>query len=147
MDANLVGIHITIFSFILMVLLWLLQFQHDKNKQKQEFQRVQLALLNRRNKCFYVFRLFYSQLLRDGECEDIVQFNVPSKIKMIELGYNQLFSKTLTKLIDDFISDAITHKLRERHNKYDEANKLFDTFINRIKIIEELFNEESRVIV
>ena len=146
MDINLVGIHITVFSFILMILLWLLQHRKDKITMQREYTQLQLTLLNKRNACFMVFRLFYSQMLKNGVCEDIIQFSLPSKVKLIELGYNQLFSVKLVGLIDALMDDALTHRTHHEMQRFDKETELFNTFIDKIKIIESQFIIESRVI-
>ena len=146
MDINLVGINITVASFILVVLLWLAQHHKDQRTLRHEYTQLQLKLLDRRNNCFMVFREFYAQLYRNYECEDIIQFDVPSHQQLIVLGYEQLFSPKLVTLIDEFLNDAKKQKIYQKNGNYDESYKLYNELIDRVMIIEKQFILESRLI-
>ena len=145
MHLDMYSFILTIVSIFIMILIWKLQQDNDKKKRKQDSIKIQLSLLNRRNACFLVFRQFYSQLNQEGVCENTVNFSLPSQNKLIELGYNQLFSSILIKLIDDFFNDALEQRKYDNLNNSEESSKLLINLMDRVKLIENQFNKESKI--
>jgi len=145
MRLDMYSFILTIVSIFIMILIWKLQQDNDKKKRKQDSINIQLSLLDRRNACFLVFRQFYSQMIKNGVCEDTVNFSLPSKNKLIELGYSQLFSSILIKLIDDFFNDALEQRKYDNLNNSEESSKLLINLMDRVKLIENQFNKESKI--
>ena len=152
---NLVGITITILAFLLVLLLWVLQYDKDKLQLKREFSRSQLELLPHRAKCFMHIRTAGSELLRKGVLEN----SMPLTNGIILDGAKILFSDKFNALLSDFSSGCIKqrglHQVVESKaydssygdygNVVDKETELINSLIDMLKELEAEYAKECKI--
>jgi hypothetical protein len=126
-------------SFLLVVVLWFVQYTTDRRRLKLWESKHALLYLEKRLECFHIFRTFNAEVMRIGY-PNYTGFKPPFHNDMLVKGYNLIFSKEFCKKIEKYAEDV--HKLRALHlenKRYQEEADAFCALVGLVKEIEQAF--------